>query len=202
MIAAILLAAGASRRMGSPKALLPWGGTSLISWELNQLMESSVEELVVVLGSRSEDIRRTLGNSAKYSVFNQLWTSGRATSLVRGAKALIQRGTAMPQATVIQNVDQPTRSDIIDFLVKELMHSGADAIQPEYHGHGGHPVVIASHMVPLLLGAEERTFGLRGVLNHHPPLRIPMNDEPVVAVDIDTPDKITSARKLFSIADP
>ena len=187
--------------MGSPKALLPWGNKSLISWELNQLMESSVEEIVVVLGSRSEDIRRSLGDSAKYSVFNQLWTCGRATSLVRGARALIQKGTAVPKATVIQNVDQPTRSDIIDFLVDELVHSGANAIQPEYHGHGGHPVVVASQMIPLLLSAEDRTFGLRGVLEQHPPLRIPMND-PVVAVDIDTPDKVSPARNLFSITEP
>ena len=174
MIAAILLAAGESRRMGSPKALLPWGDQSLLAWELDQLMASSVDDIVVVLGSRSEEIRRSLGGGARYCVFNQRWTHGRATSLVRGAAALLRGGLEAPEATVIQNVDQPTRSDIIDRLVEELARSGADAVQPEHHGHGGHPVVVAAHVLPRLLDAEERTFGLRGVVEQHPPLRIPL----------------------------
>jgi len=200
-IAAILLAAGASSRMGSPKPLIPWGDQSLLEWEIEQLMASCVDEIVVVLGSHCEEVRRSLGDGVRYCVFNQRWQLGRATSLVKGAGALLSGERPRPEATVIQNVDQPTRPEIIDRLVDELIRGRVDAVQPSYEGHGGHPVVIAGHVLPLLLQADEQTLGLRGVLTKHPPLRIPMDDEPVVALDLDTPERVPDARRLLGIAE-
>ncbi len=197
-VAAIILAAGESRRMGSPKALLPWGDRSLLAWEIDQLEASQVDEIVVVLGSRSEEIRRSLGESARYCVFNQRWPHGRATSLARGAEVLFRGDADPPEAVVIQNVDQPTRSDVVDALLEELRRADADVVQPEFEGHGGHPVVLAGRIALLLLGAREDSLGLRGVLKEHPPLRIP-TDDPVVALDLDTPDTLPAARALLGI---
>jgi molybdenum cofactor cytidylyltransferase len=198
-VAAIILAAGESRRMGSPKALLPWGDETLLAWEIEQLMASQVDDIVVVLGHRSEAIRRSLGEAAHYCVFNQRWAHGRSTSLVKGVDALLRDGRGAPEATVIQNVDQPTRTDIVDRLVDELRRTNVDAVQPVREGHGGHPVVVAGHVLPLLLRVEERTLGLRGVLEQHPPYRLEMEDEPVVSLDLDTPDTLPAARKLLGI---
>jgi molybdenum cofactor cytidylyltransferase len=200
-IAAILLAAGASSRMGSPKPLIPWGDQSLLAWEIDQLMASCVDEIVVVLGSHAEEVRRSLGDGARYCVFNQRWQHGRSTSLVKGAGVLLSEVRLRPDATVIQNVDQPTRADIIDRLVDELFLARVDAVQPSYEGHGGHPVVLAGHVLPLLLDADDVTLGLRGVLKQHPPLRIEMDDEPVVALDLDTPDRLPLARSLLGISE-
>ena len=201
-IAAILLAAGESRRMGSPKALLPWGDQTLLAWEIEQLQASSVDEIVVVLGARSEEIRRSLGTAAQYCVFNQRWPHGRSTSLVKGADALLRGGREAPEATVIQNVDQPTRADIIDDLVGRLRTDNLDAIQPQRDGHGGHPVVVSGTVLPLLLGADEATFGLRGVLRQHPATKVPMEDEPVVSLDLDTPETVAPARALLGVPEP
>lgn len=198
-VAAILLAAGASTRMGSPKPLIPWGDQPLLAWEIDQLMASSVDEIVVVLGSRAEPVRRSLGDGARYCVFNQRWQHGRASSLVKGVSALLSDERLTPEATVIQNVDQPTRADIIDQLVDELLRARVDAVQPSYDGHGGHPVVVAGHLLPLLLRADDRTLGLRGVLQQHPPLRMPMDDEPIVRLNLDTPDTLPQARALLGI---
>jgi len=198
-VAAILLAAGQSRRMGSPKALIPWGDQSLLAWEIDQLMASQVDEIIVVLGAHSEAIRRSLGDGARYCVFNQRWAHGRSTSLVKGVTALLSGGRGAPEATVIQNVDQPTRSDIIDRLVDELRRARVDAVQPQRHGHGGHPVVLGGRVLPLLLRADERTLGLRGVLEQHPPYRLEMDGEPVVSLDLDTPDTLPAARVLLGI---
>lgn len=200
-VAAILLAAGESRRMGSPKALLPWGEQTLLAWEIEQLLASQVDEIVVVLGARSEEIRRSLGKAAQYCVFNQRWAHGRATSLAKGADALLRDRDDVPAAIVIQNVDQPTRPEVIDALVGQLRREGLDAIQPQRDGHGGHPVVVSGAVLPLLLEASEATFGLRGVLQQHPPVKVAMEDEPVVSLDLDTPDTVAPARALFGLSE-
>jgi len=63
-VAAVILAAGASRRMGQPKALLRWGNSTLLKWELDELMRSSVDDIVVVTGRYADNVRRSLGDGA------------------------------------------------------------------------------------------------------------------------------------------
>lgn len=198
-IAAILLAAGASRRMGSPKPLLDWDGRPLIAWELEQLMASTVDEIVIVTGARADAVRRALApGGARYCVFNPRWPHGRATSLAAGIQTLLGPDRSPPEAVVIQNVDQPTRADIIDRLVDELRRTHAPAVQPEYQGHGGHPVVVSSTLLRELADVTEATLGLRGVLERHPAYHLPM-DEPVVRLDLNTPDLLDEARRLLGV---
>ena len=199
-IAALILAAGASTRMGRSKPLLPWGGTNLLGWELTQLMDSCVDDIVIVTGAHSDAVRRSLGDGARYVIFNQRWSQGRATSLAAGARALAAPGRAAPEVIVIQNVDQPTRADIIDALVAELRTTGPDIVQPTYRGKSGHPVVLTGRLLPELLAVREDTFGLRAVVDAHPPRLVPMDDEPVVRIDLDTPDLLDEARQLLGVA--
>lgn len=201
-IAALLLAAGASSRMGEPKPLVTWAGRTLIEWELDQLGASCIDEVVVVLGSRSELVRRTLGPRTEQVVFNQRWPQGRATSLAKGAAALLAPGRTRPDAVVIQNVDQPALTPIIDGLVSELLERRIEAIQPTYldaagKEHGGHPVVLAGALLEELAAATEATEGLRAILQRHPPLRVPMPEEPSVALDLDTPEALAEGRRVM-----
>ena len=208
-VAALLLAAGASSRMGGPKPLVAWGEGTLIEWELGQLRASCVDEIVVVIGSRAEAVRRTLGTSGEAElVFNQRWPQGRATSLAKGAAALLGLsgnpavGRARPDVVVIQNVDQPALTRVIDRLVATLRERRVEAVQPTYLDdagaeHGGHPVVISGALLEELAAATEATEGLRAILQRHPPLRIPMPDEPSVALDLDTPEALTEGRRLL-----
>ncbi|TAJ21738.1 MAG: hypothetical protein EPO65_00790 [Dehalococcoidia bacterium] len=201
-IAAILLAAGASMRMGQPKPLVAWAGRTLLEWELDQLAASCVDEVVVVLGSRAELVRRTLGPRAERLIFNQRWPQGRATSLAKGAASLLAPGRTRPEAVVIQNVDQPALTRVIDSLVSELLERRIDAIQPTYldatrKAHGGHPVVVASTLLEELTAVTEATEGLRAVLQRHPPLRLAMPNEPSVALDLDTPEALAEGRRVM-----
>lgn len=197
-VAALILAAGASTRMGQSKPLLPWGDRSLLQWELDQLLNSCADEIIVVTGNRSEAVRRALGEGARYCVFNQRWPQGRATSLAAGASALIAGGRAAPEVIVVQNVDQPTRAEIVDRLVGELRSSGADIVQPSYQGKAGHPVVISGRLIEELVHAKEATLGLRAVTEAHPPRLIEV-DDPVVRLDLDTPDLLDEARRLLGV---
>ncbi len=199
-VAAIILAAGASRRMGSPKGLLPWGERTLLAWEVDELMRSTVDDIVVVIGHHAEDVRRSLGDGARYCVFNQRWPQGRATSLATGAETLVAGGRAAPSAIVVQNVDQPTRADIIDRLVAELRSSGAAAVQPSYRGKAGHPVILDGSLIDELIGVSEAAMGLRSILERHEVRLVPMDDEPVVRIDLDTPDTLDEGRRLLGVA--
>lgn len=198
-VAAIVLAAGASRRMGQPKPLLAWGGTTLIQWEYDELLRSPVDEIVIVTGSRSDYVRRVLGEGAGHCVFNARWAQGRATSLATGARALIAGGRRLPDFVVIQNVDQPTRHDIIDRLLAALRQTGADAVQPTYQGKSGHPVVLRGQLLAELAAARDAEQGLRGILVRHTVERVPMDDEPVVRLDLDTPDTLDEGRRLLGV---
>lgn len=202
-VAAIVLAAGASTRMGSPKPLLPWGDGSLLAWEIDALRRSTVDEIVVVTGAFADDVRRALPPGARrHCVFNPRWAQGRSTSLATGAGALLAPSRARPSAIVIQNVDQPTRADIIDRLVDELRGAGAEAVQPSLRGTRGHPVVVDGSLLEELAGANEADLGLRAILQRHPPLHVPMDDEPIVRIDLDTPDTLSEGRRLCGVPDP
>jgi CTP:molybdopterin cytidylyltransferase MocA len=199
-VAALLLAAGASRRMGRPKPLLPWGDRTLLAWELDELERSCVDEIVVVTGARAEEVRRSLGPRGRLCVFHAGWPQGRATSLAAGARALAAPGRERPEILVVQNVDQPTRADIVDRLVAELRDSGAEAVQPSFGGRAGHPVVLAGALLDELAAVREETQGLRAVRDRHPPRLLAMEDEPLVRIDLDTPESLDEGRRLLGVA--
>ena len=200
-VAAIVLAAGASTRMGSPKPLLPWGDQPLLAWEFEELRRSCVDEIVIVTGARADDVRRSLGVSGRHCVFNPIWAQGRATSLAAGAGALLAPSLPRPEAVVIQNVDQPTRAAIVDRLVEKLRDSGAEAVQPSYQGQAGHPVVVRGDLIEELAAASDAERGLRAILQRHPSRRLAMDDEPVVRIDLDTPEALREGRRLFGVPD-
>ena len=201
--AAIVLAAGASRRMGSPKPLLPWGDRTLLAWELGELRRSCVGDgIVVVTGAHADAVRRSLGEWGGYCVFHPRWAQGRATSLAAGAQALLAPARARPDAVLIQNADQPTRADIVDRLAEELRASGAEAVQPSHRGARGHPVALGGALLEELAAASEEEMGLRSVLRRHPPRRLPMDDEPIVRLDLDTPDALAEGRRLCGVPAP
>ncbi len=198
-VAALLLAAGASRRMGEPKPLLRWGDRTLIEWELDELERSLVDEIVVVTGARAEEVRRSLGARARYCVFHPEWPQGRATSLAAGARALAAPARRPPEAIVVQNVDQPTRAEIVDRLIGDLRSSRAAIVQPSLEGRAGHPLVLAGELLGELAAVSEETSGIRALRERHAPVLVAMDDEPVVRIDLDTPETVDAGRRLFGV---
>jgi CTP:molybdopterin cytidylyltransferase MocA len=185
--------------MGQPKPLLHWGDTTLLAWEIEELLGSVVDDIAVVTGAQADDVRRSLGRAARHCVFNARWAQGRAGSLACGARALAAPGRALPEAVVVLNVDQPTRAAIVDRLVSELRSGGHEVVQPSYEGTAGHPVVLRGDLLPELTAVTEETLGLRGVIERHTPAPVAMDDEPLVRIDLDTPDTLEEARRLLGV---
>src|SRR5258708_35698256 len=181
-IAAILLAAGCSRRMGAFKPLLPFGDTTVIESCLNNLHTAGIENIVVIVGHRAADIRAQLKQLNVSFALNPDPDSQMSTSIARGVELINENAKAL----LISLVDHPAvPSDVITLLINEW-NQGAKLIQPEYNGRGGHPVLIDLFHRQELLALNPHK-GLRGLFDaHREEVRRVSVDSPYVARDMDT----------------
>ena len=181
-ISAILLAAGRSRRMGAFKPLLPFGDTTVIESCLNNLHTAGIENIVVVVGHRAADIRAQLKHLNVSFALNPDPDSQMSASIARGVELVNENAKAL----LISLVDHPAvPSDVITLLINEW-NQGAKLIQPEYHGRGGHPVLIDLVYRHELLALDPQR-GLRALIAaHREEVRRVSVDSPYVARDMDT----------------
>ena len=163
-LAALLLAAGASTRMGKPKALLPWGGVPLVRHQVDLLAaQPAVDQLIVVVGALLDEVRTALEGTRAHTVENPRFREGRATSLAAGARAL--RGG--PASVLVVNVDQPLADDLVDPLIKAWRAHPNALLRPTFAGRGGHPLIVPADIAPELDHVTEATQGLRAVVTRH-----------------------------------
>jgi molybdenum cofactor cytidylyltransferase len=181
-VAAIILAAGRSRRMGKFKPLLPFGNQTVIESCVNNLRAAKVAEIVVILGHRAEALREQLSSAPVTFVTNPNPDSEMSASIVLGVDAL----TDIARAVLITPVDHPAIHPETIGLLMEKWRGGAKLIQPEFQGKGGHPVLIDLSYRDELKRLDSDA-GLRGFFNKHRAdvLRLPV-DSPFVARDMDT----------------
>jgi len=181
-IAAIVLTAGRSRRMGAFKPLLPFGDTTVIESCLSSLRGAGIEEIVIVVGHRGEDIRRQLANSKLSFAINPDPDSEMSASIARGVELVSETAAAL----LIALVDHPAvPPEVISLLVDEWRR-GARLVQPEHEGRGGHPVLVDLSLRSELLALDPNR-GLRALFDAHRSevRRLPV-ESPYVARDMDT----------------
>jgi CTP:molybdopterin cytidylyltransferase MocA len=181
-VAAIILAAGRSRRMGRFKPLLPFGNQTVIESCVSNLRAANVAEIVVVLGHRAEDAREQLKLASVAFVTNPNPDSEMSASIALGVDALAD----IARAALITPVDHPAIHPETIGLLIEKWRGGTKLIQPEFEGKGGHPVLIDLSYRDELKRLDP-SAGLRGFFNKHRAdvLRLPV-DSPFVARDMDT----------------
>jgi CTP:molybdopterin cytidylyltransferase MocA len=181
-ISAILLAAGRSRRMGAFKPLLPFGDRTVIECCLNNLRAAGVEDVVVVIGHRAEDIRRQLETLNLTFAMNPDPDSEMSASIARGVAAVSHSAKGL----IVALVDHPAvPAEIIEVLIDEWRR-GARLVQPEHEGRGGHPVLVDLTYRNELLALDPES-GLRSLFDAHRAevRRVPVSS-PFVARDMDT----------------
>ena len=183
-VAAIVLAAGRSRRMGKFKPLLPFGEKTVIESCVDNFRAAGIEEIVTVVGHRAEEIRRQMKSSSIVFVANPNPDSEMSTSIALGVGAL----GATARAVLITPVDHPAvPASTIQSLI-DTWRKGAQLIQPEHAGKGGHPVLIDLSYRDELQNLDPQT-GLRGFFDKYrdAAVRLPV-DSPFIARDMDTWD--------------
>jgi molybdenum cofactor cytidylyltransferase len=181
-VAAILLAAGQSTRMGAFKPLLPFGNKTVIECCIDYLRQGGVETIVVVLGHRAEDVRKKL--TGVTFAFNPDPTSEMGASIAAGVEQL----PATVQATLIALCDHPAvPATVVANLINEWQQ-GARLIIPMWQERGGHPVLVDLSLRRELLNLSS-SGGLRALFDAHPEevKRITV-DSPFIARDMDTWD--------------
>jgi molybdenum cofactor cytidylyltransferase len=141
LIAAIVLAAGGSARLGRPKQLLALEGRPLLQHVIDAVAESSVDEIIVVLGHEAHKIERSivLPPHARV-VVNPSFGQGQSTSVRVGLDAV----GADADAAVFLVGDQPRiKGEIIDRVLQAWRESSLAAARAYFNGTQGHPVVVA-----------------------------------------------------------
>jgi len=199
MISAIVLAAGTSSRMGSPKPLLMVGGRTLLEHVLETVRDAHVDDIVVVLGHEASRVRSQVSFDGARSVVNPAYADGMSSSIRAG----VQAADARSDGFLIVLGDQPfVDPATIDALMARRNGSNAKILIPTYEGRRGNPVLLdrsLSEEVHSITGDQ----GCRAIFGRHTQgiLEVPV-DDPGILVDLDTPEQIARAEEVLRTGGP
>lgn len=187
MIVAIVLSAGESQRMGSPKVLLTIEGQSFIERIVSALQKTKVGKIVVVLGHRADEIKARISHLPVAVVVNPDYSSGQLSSLIAAIKSL---DIDKVDGILVHLVDHPfVNSGLVNRMIDRFYESKKLIVLPCYKGQRGHPVLFSSELFPELLSAP-LDRGAKEVVRAHrgDTLEVETEEEGVI-LDIDTPEE-------------
>jgi molybdenum cofactor cytidylyltransferase len=177
-VTGLVLAAGASHRLGQPKQLLPYGGTTLLDAVLRTARDCAFDQLLVTLGGAAEDVRATVDLSGTTVVLNPSYGTGCSSSIVSALEVVDNRTAGI----VLMLGDQPgvrVRS------ARSVIHADAPIAVCRYRDGIGHPFWFARSTFPDLANLH----GDKGVWKliesgRHAVVDVPVDTE--VPADVDT----------------
>ena len=226
-IAAVILAAGMSKRMGHPKQLMQLGGKPLFVHAVELAHRTGLSPTVVVVGPHQDKLAQHLQGLPVKLAANPSFESGMASSLSAGIRALqnesfaaaasveaatspdtaTSRDTAASiEAAFVFLADQPF---IPDFVIAELTHAyrqrrqeGIRIVRPRYANQAGHPVLFDAQVFPSLLGVTGDE-GARSLIAREADrvAYVPFDNE-LWGMDIDTPEQWSTAQEVFEKGSP
>jgi len=202
-ICIIVLAAGASSRMGEPKQLLKFEGETLLYRAVRAALETGSHPIVVVLGFLADVMREETADLNVLTVVNQEWHEGMSSSIRLGLKqALESTPPAEIEAAILMLCDQPfVTSDVIERLIDAYRESRAPVIASEYEEGDektlGVPALFSRELFPELIALHGAEGAKRIIARHRAEaIAIAM---PEAAFDVDTPGdyRVLSDKKPF-----
>lgn len=191
MLAAVILSAGASSRMGRPKALLPYREGTFLEHLIRVTRHPRIGVTRIVLGAGAEAIQSAAKLDPSLVVLNQEWEKGQLSSICAGVRSLIGIDT---DGMVLCPVDNPLVSaGLVTELVERFYSEGRAVVVPTYKGRRGHPAIFSSALYAELLAAPIDK-GARAVVWAHAGdvLEVPTEEEGVV-LNLNDPDMLKRA---------
>ena len=190
MLAAVILSGGASRRMGSPKALLAYQGRPFLEHLVDVTKHPRIAVRRIVLGADAGPIAKEVSLAADEVVINKDWEKGQLSSIHAALRSL----PADTDGMLLCLIDHPLiSSGLIDELIEAFYSSQKPIVIPLYEGRRGHPIIFSAALYDELLQAPMET-GARAVVWAHPHdiAEIPTSEEGCV-LNLNDPDTMHRA---------
>lgn len=182
MAAAVVLAAGASRRFGTQKLVALLGGRPVVRWTVECVLASRVDDVVVVLGCEHEAVRRALLGLPLRLVVNDRWRDGMSASIAAGLAAL----APATRGALIVLGDQPgVSAGMLDEIMVAHEASPDSIIVPAYRGVRGNPVLFPASLFGEVM-AKSGDTGAREIVVHHGGRVRQLDFDVPMPLDIDT----------------
>jgi molybdenum cofactor cytidylyltransferase len=196
MISAVILAAGRSTRFGGLKQLLKVGKTTLLEMVVQRFLDSRVDEVVVVLGFRAEQILTKSDFGSARIVMNLDYDKGLGSSLKKGIDAVHPETSA----AIVALGDQPLLSGkTIDSIISRYLETGGLVVAPFYGRRRGNPVLFDKSLFPDLRGLEGDEGAKRVIGRLQKEIVRVDVDDPGVVFDIDTEEDFDRMSKILDI---
>lgn len=194
-IAALILAAGASRRFNGPKLLVPLpeaGGRTVIQRVLDVALDSHFDRIVIVLGCYAEQMEPLLLGQPVTIVRNHDWETGMSCSLRIG----LDHGAAECDAAVVILADQPAiSSELVRQLIAAYRETGAPIVVPVHAGRRGNPVLFDRQTFDKLRGVTGDQGGRQVIASGQFDVVTVEVDDAAVLLDIDRPEDLQQVRQ-------
>ncbi len=195
-VGSILLAAGASKRMGQPKALLPWGSKNIINHQIETAL-SVAQPMGVVLGAFAPEVEKTIAHLPVTTFFNVHWSEGMGASLAFATKAMCKNYPKMKGLLVLA-VDQPliNASHLKNMINAFIPHKKQIIVSESEEGWHGIPVLFDAFYFDALqqLTGDEGAKSLTK-LHKERILTVPAKD---LLVDMDTPESYAALQQKLN----
>ncbi len=144
MIAAVILAAGQSKRMGRSKMSLAWGTNTMLGQVIQTLRAALVEDIWVVTGGDQEAVNHIAESWRARTVFNPAYAAGDMLSSLQVGLAALEEHV---EAAFVALGDQPQiQTETVERIAHEYARTGAVLIVPSYQMRRGHPWLVAREL--------------------------------------------------------
>jgi molybdenum cofactor cytidylyltransferase len=194
---AVILAAGQSTRMGTDKALLPWppatgcstpAGQTFLSAAIEALDPFS-EAVIVVVGKNEDNLAPVVYACGASLIRNPDPDRGQFSSLQVGLREVLSHGRDAAMVTLVDR--PPANAATLQTLCSAFTEAATDvwAVVPEYNGKHGHPYLIAREMIEAFLKAPPSSNARDIEHEHLPHIAYVAVDDPLVTLNIDTPEE-------------
>ena len=187
MLASVILSGGASSRMGSPKALVPYQGRPFLEHLLEVTAHREIGARRVVLGAHAEPISKAVDLKADEIVINHEWEKGQLSS-VQAALRSLPPGT---DGILLCLIDHPLISSaLVQDLIEQFYKTKKPVVLPVYEGRRGHPVIFSASLYDELLRAPLETGARAVVWAHSGEIEEVRTNEEGCALNLNDPETL------------
>jgi len=190
MLAAVILSGGASRRMGSPKALLSYQGRPFLEHLLAVVHHPKIGLRRVVLGAHAAPIAKEVNLASDEIVINEQWQEGQLSSI----QAALRSFPTETDGIILLLIDHPLISSVlVGELIDSFYSSGKSIVLPVYDGRRGHPVIFSSALYQELADAPLETGARSVVWAHADDVQVVQTNEEGCVLNLNDPDTLRRA---------